>query len=71
MARTPEERQRRKRILISLQVLRFAIAGVLLGLAIYYQDAILAVLAVVFVILGLVTTRLRMRADRLDDASSD
>lgn len=61
MERTEEEIKRRQRILIILQIVRFAVAIVMLGLSIYFQDVLLGLLAIGFLILGTATTWLRMR----------
>ncbi len=63
MERTDEE-IRRRRILIGLQVLRFVVAAVMFALAVYFQDMLLGVLAVAFLILGTFTTWLRLRQER-------
>jgi hypothetical protein len=61
MERTDEEIKRRQRVLITLQVVRFVVAIVMLGLSIYYRDILLGLLAIGFLILGTATTWLRMR----------
>ena len=47
-----------------MQVLRFAVATVMFVLAIYFQDVLLGVLAVAFLVLGSITTWLRLRQER-------
>lgn len=69
MNRTEEERLRRRRLLIGLQILRFAIAAVLIGISIYYRDPLLGAIALAFVAIGIFTTRLRLKAEELDDSS--
>jgi Na+/proline symporter len=61
MERTEEQIKRRQRVLITLQIVRFVVAIVMLGLAIYLQDMLLGLLALGFLILGTATTWLRMR----------
>jgi uncharacterized membrane protein len=59
--------QRRYRIIIGLQILRFVVAAVMLGLAFYYRDVLLAALAVAFVALGTFTTWKRLQMERDND----
>jgi hypothetical protein len=61
MERTDEEIKRRQRVLITLQIVRFIVAIVMLGLSIYFRDVLLGLLAIGFLILGTATTWLRMR----------
>ena len=55
------EEQRRRRILLILQLVRFAVALVLIGLSIYFEDVLLGALAIGFLVLGTATTWLRLR----------
>ena len=61
MERTEEQIKRRQRVLITLQIVRFVVAIVMLGLSIYFRDVLLGLLAIGFLILGTATTWLRMR----------
>lgn len=61
MERTDEERTRRQRILITLQIVRFVVAIVMLGLSIYFRDVLLGLLAIGFLVLGTATTWFRLR----------
>jgi 4-amino-4-deoxy-L-arabinose transferase-like glycosyltransferase len=67
MDRTAEDRRRRRRFLIGLQILRFIIAAVLIGIAIYFRDPLLVILAIAFVGVGIITTRLRLKAEEADE----
>ncbi len=58
---TNEQTKKRQRRLIGLQVVRFVVATIMLGLSLYLQDLLLGILAVAFLILGSVTTWLRLR----------
>lgn len=69
MNRTEEERLRRRRLLIGLQILRFVIATVLIGIAIYFRDPLLGIIAIAFVAVGIFTTRLRLRAEEVDNSN--
>lgn len=60
-------RQRKRRILLILQIVRFVVAIVMLGLSIYFQDVLLGLLAIGFLILGTATTWLRLRDSELSD----
>lgn len=62
-----EDMQRRRRILLGLQVLRFVIAAVIFGLAIYFEDVLLGAIAIGFLILGVATTWLRLRSENSQD----
>ena len=61
MERTDEQIKRRQRVLITLQIVRFVVAIVMLGLSIYFKDILLGARAIGFLILGTATTWLRMR----------
>ena len=58
---------RKRKIIIGLQILRFVVAAVMLGLAIYYRDVLLAVLAIAFLIMGSFTTWYRLKSERSQD----
>ncbi|HEX2281126.1 MAG TPA: hypothetical protein VHG52_05115 [Thermomicrobiales bacterium] len=67
MAQPDEQKQRRQRILITLQIVRFVVAGVMLALSIYFEDVLLGLLAIGFLILGTATTWLRLRDNDRSD----
>ena len=58
------EQHRRRRIIIGLQIVRFIVAFVMLGLAIYFEDMLLGILAIVFLAIGTFTTWKRLQMDR-------
>lgn len=66
MERTDEQAKRRQRILITLQIVRFVVAIVMLGLSVYFRDVLLGLLAIGFLILGTFTTWLRLRDTQRD-----
>lgn len=68
MDRIEEERARRRRLLIGLQLLRLVIAAVLMGISIYYRDPLLGLIAIAFVAVGIITTRLRLKAEEDHDS---
>lgn len=61
------KRDRRYKIIVGLQIFRFVVAAVMLGLALYYRDVLLGALAVAFVALGTFTTWKRLQLERDDD----
>jgi hypothetical protein len=56
-----EHTKKRQRTLIILQIVRFVIVTIMLGLSVYLQDLFLGLLAIAFLILGSVTTWLKLR----------
>lgn len=56
-----EQTKKRQRTLIILQIVRFVIATIMLALSVYLQDLFLGLLAIAFLILGSVTTWLKLR----------
>ena len=67
MEQTDEQKQRRQRVLITLQIVRFVVAIVMLALSIYFRDVLLGLLAIGFLILGTATTWLRMRSENREE----
>jgi hypothetical protein len=56
-----EQTRKRQRMLIILQIVRFVVATIMLGLSVYLQDLFLGLLAIAFLILGSLTTWIRLR----------
>lgn len=56
-----EQTKKRQRTLIILQIVRFVVATIMLGLSVYLQDLLLGLLAIAFLILGSFTTWIRLR----------
>ena len=66
MEPSEDQIKRRQRILITLQVVRFVVAIVMLALSVYFRDVLLGLIAIGFLILGTATTWLRMRDTQRD-----
>jgi hypothetical protein len=56
-----EQTKKRQRTLIIMQIVRFVVATIMLGLSVYLQDLFLGLLAAAFLILGSFTTWIRLR----------
>lgn len=61
MSDSTEQTKKRQRTLIILQIVRFVVATIMLGVSVYLQDLFLGLLAIAFLILGSITTWLRLR----------
>lgn len=60
-----EQTRKKERTLIIMQIVRFVIATIMLGVSVYLQDMFLGLLAIAFLTLGSITTWIRLRsADR-------
>lgn len=61
-----DQTKKRERTLVIVQIIRFVIATIMLGLSVYLQDLFLGLLAIAFLTLGSITTWIKLRDSERD-----